>query len=63
MQLSHMIHPDTNQERDFIVGQLKKAGVVRKQEIVTLSKAYRLVNRVWRGYLHTDGKMTVVRLK
>lgn len=63
MQVSHMIHPDTNQERDLIASQVKATGLVRKQEAVTLSTAYRLVNRVWRGYLHTDGKMTVLHLR
>ena len=62
MQVSHMVHPDTDQERDLIVSQLKAAKMGVKTEIVTLSKAYRLVNRVWRGHLKTDGKMTVVHL-
>lgn len=62
-QISHMIHPDTDQERNLIVSQLKAAKQVKKTETVTLTKAYRLVNRVWRGYLQTDGKMTIIHLK
>jgi hypothetical protein len=63
LQITHMIHPDTNRERELIVDQLKQKGLVRKTDKVTLDKPYRLVNRAWRGYLNTDGNMTVVRLK
>lgn len=62
-QITHMIHPDTNQERELIVSQLKSAKLVRSTSTVTLGQPYRLVNRAWRGYLHTDAKMTVVTLK
>ncbi len=63
MQITHMIDPDTNKERQLIVVQLKAAGLVKKIETIKLGKAYRLVNRVWRGSLHADGKMDIVRLK
>ena len=63
LQLTHMIDPDTNKERDLIVAQLRKAGLVSRTETVKLGDPYRLVNRVWRGYLHTDGNMTIARLK
>jgi LssY-like putative type I secretion system component LssY len=63
LQVTHMIHPDTNQERDLIAGQLETAGLARKSETIILSKGYRLINRAWRGYLQTDGQMTVVHLK
>jgi hypothetical protein len=63
LQLTHMIHPDTNQERELIVEQLKNAGLVKGVESLKLDNPYRLVNRVWRGSLHTDGKMAIVRLK
>lgn len=63
LQLTHMIHPDTNQERQLIVSQLKAAGLVGKVVTIKLGDPYRLVNRVWRGYLQTDGKMAVVHLK
>lgn len=63
MQLTHMIHPDTNQERDLIVSRLKDVGLVAGTHDVKLDDPYRLVNRALRGYLHTDGVMTVVNLK
>ncbi len=61
-QISHMIDPDTDRERSYIVEQLKQAHVVKHTKIITLGQAYRLANRVWRGYLRTDGKMIVVSL-
>lgn len=62
-QLTHMIHPDTNAERDLIVSQLEKAGVVTKKRSVTVGSPYQLVNRVWSGYMNADGKMTICELK
>lgn len=58
-----MIHPDTNAERELILKQLKAAKLVRRTETIVLSRPYRLVNRVWRGYLNSDGKMTVAHLR
>jgi len=63
LQLTHMIHPDTNRERDIIVSQLRDAGLVKNTHSVKLDDPYRLANRALRGYLHTDGIMTVVHLK
>lgn len=63
MQLTHMIHPDTDQERELIVSNLREQKLIAKQETIKLEKPYRLVNRAWRGHLLTDGKMTIVRLK
>jgi LssY C-terminus len=63
LQLTHMIHPDTNQERELIVSQLKAHKLVTKTQRIKLDNPYRLTNRVFRGYLHTDGIMTVVHLK
>lgn len=62
-QLTHMIHPDTDQERELIVKQLRTHKLVSKTEKVELGKPYRVTNRVWRGYLESDGIMTIVRLK
>lgn len=62
-QLTHMIDPDTDREREFIISQLKAGKVVQKTELVRLDNPYRLINRTWRGYLHTDGIMTIIRLK
>jgi hypothetical protein len=63
LQITHMIDPDTNRERELIVSQLKAAGLVDKTQKLKLDDPYKLVNRVWRGSLHTDGLMTVVHLK
>lgn len=63
MQLTHMIHPDTNSERDLIVKRLKDIGLVQKAHSVKLDDPYRLANRALRGYLHTDGMMTVIHLE
>lgn len=63
LQLTHMIDPDTDSERDLIIKQLRAIKRISKTEIIKLDNPYRLVNRVWRGYLQTDGKMSVVTLK
>lgn len=63
LQVTHMIDPDTDSERELIVKQLQDIGRVAKTSALKLDNPYRLINRVWRGYLQTDGKMTIVRLK
>lgn len=62
-QLTHMIDPDTNQERELIVDQLQSKNLVKNTKTIKLGEPYRLINRVFSGTLHTDGKMTVVTLK
>lgn len=61
-QITHMIHPDTNAERDLIVKDLKKTGLVKKVRTEKIGEPYRLTNRVLTGYLHADGKMTICEL-
>jgi hypothetical protein len=63
LQITHMIDPDTNKERDLIVKQLRDRKLIQKLETIKLDKPYRLMNRVMSGYLHTDGKMSIVRLR
>lgn len=64
LQLSHMIDPDTNRERELIVKQLKSRGEIEdKITYIKLDNPYRLINRVLSGSLHTDGKMAIARLK
>ncbi|MEO7364395.1 MAG: LssY C-terminal domain-containing protein [Candidatus Saccharimonadales bacterium] len=63
LQITHMIAPDTNAERQLIIGQLQRAKRIGPTTSVRLGDPYRLVNRVWRGYLHTDGKMAVGKLR
>lgn len=60
-QFTHMIHPNTNAERDLIVDQLQIDGAKLKASI-RIMNAYTLVNRAWRGYLDTDGVLKVVAL-
>ncbi len=63
LQITHMIHPDTNRERELIVSQLRDEGLVKKTQKIKLDNPYRLSNRAWRGYFNTDGMMTIVHLK
>lgn len=63
LQITHMIDPDTNQERELIVDGLKEQKLVQKIETIKLGEPYKLINRVMRGQLHTDGKMDIVTLK
>ena len=62
-QLTHMIHHDTNAERELIVKRLKQTKQVRKVRKVKIGEPYSLPNRVVRGYLQADGYLTIVELK
>lgn len=61
-QLSHMIHPDTDSERELIIKGLRQAQLLAGVERVTINPPYRVVNRVWRGYLESDGELAICRL-
>lgn len=61
-QITHMIDPDTDSERELIVNQLRDAKLARVEQSVKLGDPYTVMNRVWRGYLSTDGIMTVMKL-
>jgi len=63
LQITHMIDPDTNRERELIVGQFKTCKLVKTVETVELRRPYRLINRVISGYLHADGKMAIISLR
>lgn len=63
MQITHMIDPDTNQERELIVQQLWSQKLIKKAKTVELGQPYSLINRVINGYLDTDGKMTIISLR
>jgi hypothetical protein len=63
LQLTHMIHPDTNQERELIIKQLRAAKLITRVEKIKLGKPYQLINRALGGRLHTDGVMAIVHLK
>lgn len=62
-QITHMIHPDTNAERELIVGSLKKAKLCKNIKRVTIAKPYQLRNRVLTGYLEADGKLAICELR
>ena len=62
-QITHMIHPDTNAERELIIRDLRKARRLAKVRHITVGKPYQLRNRVWRGILKSDGKMSICELK
>jgi hypothetical protein len=62
LQLTHMIHPNTNRERELIVEQLRAQHLVQRATSVELDKPYRLINRALLGYLNADGVMAVVWL-
>jgi len=63
LQITHMIDPDTNKERELIIKGLRDQKLIKKTTEVKLDKPYRLVNRAFGGYLQADGIMTVVHLK
>jgi hypothetical protein len=62
-QLTHMIDPDTDSERELIVHDLKAAGYVTHTRTVTVGAPYELRNRTVGGFLRTDGKMRICTLK
>ncbi|HET8991974.1 MAG TPA: LssY C-terminal domain-containing protein [Candidatus Saccharimonadales bacterium] len=61
-QLTHMVDPDTNKERELIIGGITETSQVKKVDEIKLGDPYKLVNRTWRGELHTDGIMKVIHL-
>ena len=63
LQLSHMIDPDTDQERELILQLLRAHGLVNRVDNIKLGEPYSLINRVFSGHLRTDGQMAVVSLK
>ncbi len=62
-QLTHSVDADTNAERDFIVGELQAAGLVKKLIIVQANKKARVPNRVFGDYMISDGELHVCILK
>ncbi len=62
-QLTHMIDPDTNSERDLIVEDLRHSHSVAKTLTERVHAGLSLRNRVLGGVLHTDGKIRICILK
>jgi hypothetical protein len=63
LQLTHLVDPDTNRERELILQQLKAQKLAKKVTYVKLGQPYKLMNRVLRGSLHADGQLAIVTLK
>lgn len=61
-QITHMIHPDTNAERELIVSSLKKVKLCKNIKRITIAKPYQLRNRVITGYLEADGNLAICEL-
>lgn len=62
-QMTHMIDPDTNAEREYIIQTLAKEELIHTTTLVKLDDPYGLRNRGWRASLHTDGILHVVKLR
>src|SRR5690606_11489964 len=62
-QLTHMIHPDTNAERDLIVDDLRMSHSVAKTITERVHKGISLPNRALRGVLNADGTIRICILK
>jgi len=63
VQITHMIDPDTNAERELIVRGLRRRGLVASTRSVKLHSPYALVNRALLGVLHSDGVLKIIKLK
>lgn len=61
-QVTHMIDPDTNAERSLILQNLRAAGYGGRRRYIKLGAPQRIRNRVWFGYLQTDGRMAILDL-
>lgn len=62
-QLTHMIDPDTNAERDMIVEDLRNSHSVAKTITERVHEGLNLSNRALGGFLHADGKIRICILK
>ncbi len=62
-QLTHMIDPDTNAERDLIVEDLRGSHSVAKTLTERAHEGLNLSNRALGGFLHSDGKIRICILK
>jgi len=62
-QITHMIAPDTNAERELIIEDLQKADMVASIHTISAGRAYSLRNRALRGSLNSDGRLAICELK
>jgi hypothetical protein len=63
LQLTHLVAPDTNGEREILIQQLTSKGVAEPVSTITLHQPYHLPNFAWSRTLHTDGQMALLRVK
>jgi hypothetical protein len=62
-QITHMIDPNTDAERDIIVDTLRASHNVEHTSTVKVGAPYELRNRTVGGFLRSDGKMRICILK
>lgn len=63
VQITHLVNPDTDNERELIVKKLQVADLAASVRRISLVRPYKLVNRGWRAHLRTDGQMAIIHLK
>ena len=56
-QITHTVNPDTNAERDMIVADLKKAGVVKEVKHIDAGNPTIRDNRVIGDHMIADGDL------
>lgn len=62
-QLTHLVDPNTDEERDLIAGQLQHNGLARLERRIKLDEPYKLLNiHALYGHLNTDGQMAVLEI-
>lgn len=62
-QITHMIDPNTDAERDVIIDSLRSTHQVEHTSTVKVGAPYELRNRALGGFLRSDGKMRICILK
>jgi hypothetical protein len=62
-QITHMIDPDTDAERDVIVNSLRASHKLEHTSTVKVGAPYEVRNRTIGGFLKSDGKMRICILK
>jgi hypothetical protein len=62
-QITHMIDPDTDAERDLIAKNLKEADMLASTKTIKAGEPYSLRNRVLGGYMVADGDLKICKLK
>jgi hypothetical protein len=62
-QITHMIAPDTNAERELIVQDLQKTDLVASIHMINAGRPYLLRNRALHGSFTADGRLAICELK